>query len=538
MKTKPVILLLVGLNIVSSLCFAQNNPAQDSNVQKLYNQPGSAAAAPAAPAEAVETGEVLPLVQFEDAPLVDVIKTLARQANLNLIFDPRVTAPGPDGRPVHPQVSIRLENVTAQNVLEAVLNNNNLRLERDPKTKISRVTIKDPASLEPLVTKVYQLKYAFPTNLVTVIKPSVSARSQVIPDPRTSQLIVLATEKELIDIDSLIDKLDTPTRQVLIEARIVETSKNPESVRGINWAGTFEAQNLAFGNNVSGGQGGRYSTGVSGTDDPVLGPVVTTTYGPNNLLPPVGPKLLIDTAKGFNPATAFLDADGVKAVFSFFNQDAETELLSTPRTVTLDNQPALLNVSQAFPIFKVTSGGTQTGPTVDITYTNIGTMLTVTPRISANDTVSLKVVPEVSALDGVDTQVVPTSGGDGTSTVSANRYSIRRIETQVLIPSGNTLVMGGLVRDDIRKNATKVPILGDLPGLGAAFRSKSKSRDKRNLIIFVTPTIVSDEDFQVSPPSDFLKRKPAPDRSENDPGPFTNKLLDSAEPHDWSKPVY
>jgi type II secretory pathway component GspD/PulD (secretin) len=541
MKTKTLVtLLLVGLNTCGLVCYAQNNPGQDSNVQKLYNQPGDAAkqaAAPAAaPVEPVETAEILPLVQFEDAPLVDVIKTLARQANLNLVFDPRVTAPGPDGKPVHPPVSIRLEKVTAQNVLEAVLNNNNLRLERDAKTKISRVTIKDPAAAEPLVTKVYQLKYSFPTNLVSIIKPAITARSQVIPDPRTSQLIVLATEKELIDIDALIEKLDTPTRQVLIEARIVETSRNPSSVKGINWAGTFENQALAFGNNVNGGAGGRYDKQVSGTVDPVLGNVVTTTYGGNQLLPQVGPQLLVDTAKGLNPATAFLDADGVRAVFSFFNRDSESELLSTPRTVTQDNQPALLNVSQLFPIFKVTSGGTQTGPTVDITYTNIGTILTVTPRISANDTVSLKVIPEVSALDGVDQQSVPTQ--TGSAIVSANRYSVRRIETQVLIPSGNTLVMGGLVRDDIRNNRTKVPILGDLPGLGHAFRTRSKTRDKRNLIVFVTPTIITEDDFQAAPASDFLKRKPAPDKPENDPGPFTNPMLDSAEPHDWTKPVY
>src|SRR5206468_7334507 len=122
-------------------------------------------------------------------PLVDVIKTLARQASLNVIFDPRVTALGADNKPLYPPVSIRLENVTAQNVLEAVLNNNNLRLERDPKTKISRATIKDPAAAEPLITKVYQLKYTSPSNVVAVITPTVSARSKAIGDSRTSQLI-------------------------------------------------------------------------------------------------------------------------------------------------------------------------------------------------------------------------------------------------------------------------------------------------------------------------------------------------------------
>src|SRR5437667_9748846 len=225
MKTKIVNLLFVGLSAGCLVGLAQN-PA-DEKVQKLYNQTATSAktAAPAEAAAAVPAepvGEILPLVQFEDAPLVDVIKTLARQANLNVIFDPRVTTLAADGKSPYPPVSIRLENVTAQNVLEAILNNNNLRLERDPKTKISRVTIKDPAAAEPLVTKIYQLKYSYPTNMAVVIKPTISARSQIVPDTRTSQLIVMATEKELLDVDSLIDKLDTATKQVLIEAKILE----------------------------------------------------------------------------------------------------------------------------------------------------------------------------------------------------------------------------------------------------------------------------------------------------------------------------
>src|SRR2546427_12117003 len=137
MKTKLVTLLFVGLSAGCLVGLAQN-PA-DEKVQKLYNQPAGAAktAAPgealtAVPAEPV--GAILPLVQFEDAPLVDVIKTLARQASLNVIFDPRGTTLGEGGKSLYPPVSIRLESVTAQNVVEAVLNNNNLRLEKDPKT--------------------------------------------------------------------------------------------------------------------------------------------------------------------------------------------------------------------------------------------------------------------------------------------------------------------------------------------------------------------------------------------------------------------
>jgi general secretion pathway protein D len=499
---------------------AQNNPAPDENVRKLYSPPGAAAAAET-PAEAVaaDAGEVLPLVQFEDAPLVDVIKTLARQANLNLIFDPRVVAPTAEGKSAYPPVSIRLENVTAQNVLEAVLNNNNLRLERDPKTKISRVTVKDPAAAEPLVTKIYQLKYTYPSNLVAVIKPTLSTpKAQVIPDSRSSQLIVLATEKDLLGIDDLVQKLDTATKQVLIEAKILETTKNPSTARGINWEKTFSGQEVSFGNGVKEGTSRR----IEGTNG-----------GLNQLLSSTGPLLLMDTAQGFNPRTAFLDASGVRATLSWFNQDNATEVLATPRAVTADNEPATLSVTRALPIFKVSTGGTQTGPTVDITYTNIGITLIVTPRISANNTIALKLIPEVSNVEA-ERDVQTVAGLANT----ANIYAIRKVETRVLIPSGNTLVMGGLIYDTLNRQKTKVPILGDLPLLGQAFRSTAKKRDKRNLVIFVTPTIVTDQDFTPTT-TDFLKKKAPEDSSEfYDPEFDKKNILDSVEPYDWSQPVY
>lgn len=510
MKTKPVILLIAGLSLGCLVGFAQSNPAKSDNASK-QNSPSAGAAAPDTAAPAPEpAGEILPLVQFEDAPLVDVIKTLARQANLNVIFDPKVTAIGPDGKTALPPVSIRLENVTAQNVLEAVLNNNNLRLDKDVKTKISRVTQKDPAAAEPLVSKVYQLKYSYPTNLVSVIKPTLGPRSQVIPDVRTSQLIVLATEKDMLEVDALIEKLDTATKQVLIEARMVETTKNPKTAKGINWEKTFANQNITFGNN-------QYLPEPSES----LNPLVAINK----------PGLLVDTASGFNPATAFLNADGVKAVFSWFNQDNGSDIIATPRAVTSDNHPATLSVARALPIFKVTQGGTQSGPTVDVTYTNIGVSLTVTPRISANNNIGLTVVPEVSNVE--DTKDIQEMGG---FVNTANIYDIRKIETRVLIPSGNTLVMGGLISDNLTTQNTKVPILGDIPGVGLAFRSSSKSREKRNLIIFVTPTIVQEDDYQPTP-TDFLKNKVPTAKSDGFDAEFKSPL-DNTTPYDWGKPVY
>jgi len=455
-------------------------------------------------AVAGRSDEVVPLIVIDDVPLTDAIRNLARQSNLNFQFDPRVTSSN------QPNVSIRFENVTAQEALNAVLDNYGLVLSADPKSKIARVTIKDPKAEEPLISRIVQLKYSDPTNLVTLVKAVLSPRSSVVADPRTSQLIINTTEKEMDNIVTVIAKLDSATRQVLIEARLLETSRNPSTVKGIDWAGTVEAQRVTFGNNL---QSQPTEAGLSDNKILASGSAI--------------PKLLLDTAKGFNPATAFLDADGVSAVFSFFNKDAETEVVATPRAVTLDNQEAVLSITRAFPIFQVTPGSANSPAGATVTYTNLGTILYVTPRIAADNNISLRVVPEVSNIDSVDRQTL--NGAVNT----ANIYAIRRIQAQVMIPSGNTLVMGGLINDTKTKGYSKVPVLGDIPFVGRyLFGKESKTRLKSNLLIFVTPTIVEETDYHPTTTGrEFMQTRviEKPDVKDSD--------WDSAKPHDWTKPL-
>lgn len=486
MKSTTKLTLILGLAVASATGFAQ-----DTN--------------PPAAGEPVTTtaGEVVPLIVIDEAPLIEAVKTLARQANINFILDPRLTnpEPGPDGKaPVPPNVTIRFENVTAEDALVSVLETYALTMVRDPKTKVARITIKDPDALPPLVTRVLQLNYANATNLVGVITPTlVDKRSRVLADGRTRKLVIVATEKDQEAVSELIDRLDLKTEQVLIEGAIVETSTNPKTVKGIDWTGTLAAQNFSYGNNP-------------------LGNLTLETDG--------------DSLK-FNPQTGFLRADGVSAVLSFLNTQTDAEVMSTPRTVTLDNQPARLEVTRAFPIFKVTPGSANSPAGAEITYTNLGTILTVTPRIAADNNVSLTVMPEVSNLAGVDTQLVPGEGGES-SEITANIYDIRRFDTTVLVPSGNTIVLGGLVTEEINDKATKVPILGDLPGVGRAFRSNSKERTKKNLLVFLTPTVLRDDDFQKSDSAkSFLQSKQASITEWDD-----SNAWESAKPHDWRKPVY
>src|SRR5205085_2624779 len=134
-----------------------------------------------------------PLIVMDDVPLTDAVKNLARQASLNYMLDPRLNLgqPGADGKVTsQPMVSIRWENITAQQALTALLNNYNLQLIMDQKTKIARVTVKDPAAPDPLITRIIQLKFASPANVLPGVQTMlIDKRSKVVADVRTSQLV-------------------------------------------------------------------------------------------------------------------------------------------------------------------------------------------------------------------------------------------------------------------------------------------------------------------------------------------------------------
>jgi type II secretory pathway component GspD/PulD (secretin) len=583
MKLKLCILTLAGLVAGTVAGLAQTNtPAEEApaavaaakpeETAQLTAPPATAATteAPAAAPKALVTpqaGAVIPLIVMDDVPLTDGIRNLARQAGLNHILDPKIGfgQTGADGKPTaQPSVSIRWENITAEQALTALLSTYNLQMVEDPKSKIVRITVKDPAAPDPLETKIYQLKYASPSNILTSVQAVLmDKRSKVTPDYRSSQLVVVATEKEMPGVDELLQRLDLPTKQVLIEARMIETTMKPSTLKGVDWSGTVGAQHVTFGNGVTSGNttttgnsvnngsfnnnlsgnssrtsssgpppsstGTSTSTGSSsasgnGSSANTVASVLSTVLGGGGSMPGF-PGLSVNTLKGFYPATAFLNADGVSAVISFLNQYSDSKVLSAPRTVTLDNEPAKIEATTLEPVINVTAGTANTTGGSSVTYSNLGVILNVTPRISANDYVNLRVIPEVSRDGGTVSKVIAGQ------VYQADRYEVRRVETRVMIPSANTLVMGGMIVDEVNTANIKVPVLGDLPILGHFFRTDSKDRNKQNLLVFITPTIVQDEDFQPTK-SDFLKTPlPAKDSVDKD-----WSWWDSGKPAKWSKP--
>jgi type II secretory pathway component GspD/PulD (secretin) len=228
---------------------------------------------------------------------------------------------------------------------------------------------------------------------------------------------------------------------------------------------------------------------------------------------------------GFGPM-GFLNADGLSAVLSFLNASSDAQVVSTPRVVTLDNETAMIDVSEGYPVFNVAAGTANTAGGSSVSYTNVGTLLTVTPRISANDTVWLHILPVVSSYAGLASETV------GGQTYQAPQFETRSFETRVVVPNAHTLVMGGLVQDSPASTSTKVPLLGDIPGLGYLFRSDSKSDNKDNLLIFITPTIVKDDDFH-STDTQFFSTKPNKRPTIIDP----NNLWQGTRPYNWSNPT-
>jgi len=477
-----------------------------------------AAEEPAAP----EKSGVIPLIVIDDTPLLDAIRNLSRQAGINLIIDPKVAYGQPDpAKPgsvtPQPNVSIRWENVTAEEALGELLSNYGLMAAQNPKVKITRVTVKDPAVPDPLVTKTIQLSYSNPASVTNAITAAFAdKRSKVVADARTSQVVVVATEKELVEIEKMVTKLDTKTKEVLIEAKILETTVNPKTQKGIDWTGTLSGQKIKFGNNAL--------TGIDptpATTDPVTGAITPGTQGTiGGVLG--NPGVLWNGAQGFNPATAFLNADGLSATLSFLNSHNDSKVVSEPRMVTLDNQKASIDVGLLFPIVNTQAGTSQTAGGSQISYTNLTVSLEVTPRIAADNQIELKVAQSVLRLGP---SITSTVGGQDND---VNSFFIRQVNTSVLIPSAHTLVLGGLISDENQNTSIKVPIIGDIPVFGALFRKDGKERNKNNMIIFITPTIVGDTDYQPAT-STFLKTK-----SETAEEPEWDSW-DSGKPRDWSK---
>ena len=286
-------------------------------------------------------------------------------------------------------------------------------------------------------------------------------------DEPTNALIINAPPKMTRDMMGVIDKLDIRRAQVLVEAIIVEVTADKAAELGVTWAidGSGSDEAIAVTNFPS------TSTGIA----QIAGATGGTAIDPSVI--PEGITLGIGRIR--NSGTNFA------AIISALQGDANTNIISTPTIVTMDNEEAEIRVGQEVPFltgsFTNTGGGTgAVNPFQTIQREEVGTSLKLTPQINEGSGVLLQIEQETSSI---------SQGASGAVDLITNN---RTISTSVFVEDTEILVLGGLIDDTVRESEQRVPILGSVPILGALFRSRSTEKLKTNLMVFIRPTILRD----------------------------------------------
>ncbi len=469
------------------------------------------------------------LNDFQGDPIDLVLRTLARQAKMNIVVSESVATTGGT-------VSMRLEDKSPKEAIEIIVESKGLIMDKG-KNDVYFIKTAAEKAKEPTESGNYTFSYAQAEKVIPLL--GTQLQSGVAPqfDQRTNTVFFRENRSNLDKIMLFLESIDKPTRQVMIEARLVEVTANPRQSYGINWGGVFggsgspQTFSYAGSNNV----GSTFASGVTQTLSNVLGatststgttgttggtgiPTTSATAGTAN----VGATSTGGISNGSTTQNAFLNTvspganqfgnvgnllrnanslsslggsvAGQFAILSIpqmsitlrmLNEDSDAEFLAHPRVVTSNNQKATIKIVRQQPVPQL-NFNEQTAQAVFSGFQDkeFGNTLVVTPSINKDDFISMSVQPEISNKVGDATFIF--SG----TTVTSPVIDKRTLDSNVVIKSGDTLAIGGLLQDEVTKGRTKVPVLGDIPILGYAFQEKVNTRVKRNLLVFVTPTII------------------------------------------------
>jgi general secretion pathway protein D len=306
--------------------------------------------------------------------------------------------------------------------------------------------------------------------------------SNIEADPGTNALIITADTGEMAALEAVIQRLDIRRAQVLVEAIIVEMEVIDGQDLGLQWL--FASGSGAYGSNINAGD--TRAASIAGA----LQPGSTTTDGVTTQDEDFDLGNLAAALAG-TPGVSLgwgriSDNLSMSVILSALKEQQNSNILSTPSLLTLDNQEAYITVGQNVPF--VTGSFTNTGaggdgaqnPFQTIQRENVGITLRVTPHINEGDSVVLDIEQEVSSLSGLSVAA---------SDLITNE---RKIQTKVLAADNRIIVLGGLIKDDVQDGSQKIPFLGDIPYLGRLFRSDVEKVTKTNLLIFIRPTIIRD----------------------------------------------
>jgi len=413
-------------------------------------------------------------MDFQDALLVDVLKIFSRQSQLNLVASQEIS---------RKTVTVYLEKVPVEQALEQILRANDLTYEIQPGSNIYIVKpIKKPEV--ELVTRIYQLKNAAvssapisnlldistgedggeeedtsssddDTGITEALTKILTKDGKITEDPRTNSLIITDIATNFPMIEQTITRLDVNVPQILIEVEMIEVAKSITDKLGIKWGGA---------------------------------PLVLTGGARTNAFPWDGSVPFFDELQNVNYSarltTGSISATGFTATLNFLRSQSDTKNLARPRILTLNNQTAQIKIStdEAIGEKTQTAGADATAlQTTEAERAETGVILTVTPQANLETReITMALIPK---------HTLAKSG----LTISGTTFKdpeTRTASTLLKVMDGSTIVIGGLLREETTTTLTKVPLLGDIPVVGAAFRHKQVISQERELLIFITPHIV------------------------------------------------
>jgi len=408
-------------------------------------------------AKKVYTGTQISL-DFQNADVVQVLRLIAEVRGMNLVIHPEVTGSIP---------SLKLMNVPADQAQEIVLNLAGMKAEE--KNNILRVA---PAAVfakeqdelkrlreaeeqaQPLAQTVIQINYAKADEVRAAIQNAkiLSDRGEVTVDKRTNKLIVKDIEANFPEVLALVDTVDRPKPQVQIQARIVEVSKNSGETLGINWS-AYGIGNPAYGP----ADLALRDVNARGT---IAGALATDTSF-NNVQPAAD--IVLGSIDDYFALGLRIDA---------LETTGDAKTISNPRIVTLDNEEAVITQGEQIPYQTVSQEGTQTQ------FKDAALELKVTPTIAPNGFVQIEL--EINNdFRGDDTPAGPI----------INKSTAK---TRALVKTGETMVVGGVFQTRNNVSYRKTPLLGDIPFVGWLFKTKTDVKDTREIMIFITPSIVEE----------------------------------------------
>jgi type IV pilus secretin PilQ/predicted competence protein len=430
--------------------------------QPSTSTPATTLAPPAAADSVTESGGV-GVREFQGDDVGQVLRLLARQAKVNMVVSDQVTG----------TVTMRLEDVTALQAIAIIVKAKGLSLDQ-----LDHVYyIKTPAekTAEPTESDSYQFSYSRAKEVAPLLASQLASKDPPQFDERTNTIFFRETRSNLDNVRKLLVTIDKPTKQVMIEARLVEVTANPTQSYGIDWSGVVGS--------ASNGKTFSYGAPGSTSGSNTSGNVPLSDFALGN---PANPNILGNFSKLIPGQFAILSVPQMSATLRLLNEDNDAEFLANPRIVTADNLQAKIEINRAQPVPQLNfNEQTATAVFGGFQDKKFGNTLIVTPSINKDNFVTLKVKPEISNKVGDSTFVFAGA------TVSSPIIDTRTLESNVLIRSGDTLAIGGLLQDEVAKARNKVPFIGDVPVLGYLFQNHLNSRVKRNLLVFVTPTIIT-----------------------------------------------